>query len=382
MRTARSVATSSASPSAVAPGADERAGTRTEEPQPESRPQHEPEHEAVEAERQPEPQPGSSPTGAGATCRSRSSSRSRSRGRRDGRASTLVARPAARSLTSPPRLGRPLRFNGGMEKAERDAILRQGIVLPETPRDRARARGARGGSARASLAGQARAPPAPDTSGRGPTRTCAASRGPLHYMLRLHAIERRTEALEEDLRERWRALAAECDGDRARFARALDDRGPRGRLRRGQRPRRAPQPLVPGRVPAADGPAHGRLRARERPRLPAPAARRELGARAVPARSTTRSPPESARARRCRGEWPHDARRARAHRRGPGRARARRPPVRPVRDPRVPPRRPPPRPERADELYLISPSEVTEFVAQLGIVFLSSSSASSSASRG
>ena len=41
----------------------------------------------------------------------------------------------------------------------------------------------------------------------------AASRGPLHYMLRLHAIEQRTEAFEEDLRERWRGLAAECDGD-------------------------------------------------------------------------------------------------------------------------------------------------------------------------
>ena len=112
---------------------------------------------------------------------------------------------------------RPLRFNEGMEKAERDAILRQGIVLPETPRDR-RERAALEEDLRSH---PSRGKPVPLRLRHFRPRAdayLAASRGPLHYMLRLHAIERRTEAFEEDLRERWRGLAAECDGDPARFA--------------------------------------------------------------------------------------------------------------------------------------------------------------------
>lgn len=96
--------------------------------------------------------------------------------------------------------------------------MRQGVVLPETPRDR---------SERAGLEDDLRSMPS-----RGkPTELrlrnfrpradsyLAAARGPLHYMLRLHDIERRTEAHEEQLRAARRALAAECEGDEAGFAR-------------------------------------------------------------------------------------------------------------------------------------------------------------------
>jgi hypothetical protein len=105
-----------------------------------------------------------------------------------------------------------------MEKAEREAIMRQGVVLPETPRDRRE---------RAALEEDLRSNPS-----RGKPLDLrlrnfrpradsylAAGRGPLHYMLRLHEIERRTDARSRALREAWQALAAECAGDAARFAR-------------------------------------------------------------------------------------------------------------------------------------------------------------------
>jgi hypothetical protein len=105
-----------------------------------------------------------------------------------------------------------------MEKAERDAIMRQGIVLPETPRDRRE---------RAELEEDLRSNPS-----RGkplPLRLrnflpradsyLAAARGPLHYMLRLHDIERRLDEHGDVLRDAWRALALECVGDRDRFRR-------------------------------------------------------------------------------------------------------------------------------------------------------------------
>jgi hypothetical protein len=104
-----------------------------------------------------------------------------------------------------------------MEKAERDAILRQGIVLPETPRDRRE----RAGLEEDLLVHPSRGKPVALRLRHFRPRAdsyLAASRGPLHYMVRLYTIERRTEALEEALRESWRSLAAECDGDRARFA--------------------------------------------------------------------------------------------------------------------------------------------------------------------
>ena len=105
-----------------------------------------------------------------------------------------------------------------MEKAERDAILRQGIVLPETPRQRRE---------REALEEELQAPelrgmplslrltnfrPMADSY-------LAAGRGPLAYMLRLHEIETKTGEHEEQLERAWRALALECGDDVERFER-------------------------------------------------------------------------------------------------------------------------------------------------------------------
>lgn len=109
-----------------------------------------------------------------------------------------------------------------MEQAERDAIMRQGVVLPETPRDRRE---------RAALEEDLRANP---SRGKPPALRLrnfvpradsylAAARGPLHYMLRLHEIERRIWEHETALSGRWHALALECGGDGPAFARRWSD---------------------------------------------------------------------------------------------------------------------------------------------------------------
>jgi len=105
-----------------------------------------------------------------------------------------------------------------MEKAERDAIMRQGIVLPETPQQR-RERTALDEDLRSiPLTGK----PLPVRVRNFRPRAdayLAATRGPLPYMLRLREIEQRTEEHEEKLLGAWRVLAEECDGDAARFLR-------------------------------------------------------------------------------------------------------------------------------------------------------------------
>ena len=103
-----------------------------------------------------------------------------------------------------------------MEKAERDAILRQGIVLPETPRQRRE---------REALEEELRAP---ELRGKPVSLRLtnfrpmadsylAAARGPLAYMLRLREIETKTAEHEERLEDAWRALALACEADPARF---------------------------------------------------------------------------------------------------------------------------------------------------------------------
>jgi hypothetical protein len=105
-----------------------------------------------------------------------------------------------------------------MEKAEREAILRQGVVLPETPRDRRELAGLeedlrtlpeRGAPTRLRLRNFRPAASA----------YLAAARGPLAYMVRLHVIEAQTADHEERLAAAWQALAGECDGDTEAFAR-------------------------------------------------------------------------------------------------------------------------------------------------------------------
>ena len=109
-----------------------------------------------------------------------------------------------------------------MEKAERDAILRQGVVLPETPRDR-RERAALEEDLRSiPLRGQRIALRLRNFSPLADAYL-AATRGPMPYMLRLRAIEQRTAEHEERLLDAWHALAEEVDGDRAAFAPAWMD---------------------------------------------------------------------------------------------------------------------------------------------------------------
>jgi len=105
-----------------------------------------------------------------------------------------------------------------VRKAERDLILRQGVVLPETPRDR-RERAALDEDLQSiALAGK----PLPLRLRHfrsSPEAYLASAGGPLPYMLRLRSIEERTAEHAEALADAWRALADECDADAARFSR-------------------------------------------------------------------------------------------------------------------------------------------------------------------
>jgi len=105
-----------------------------------------------------------------------------------------------------------------MERAEREAIMRQGVVRPETPRDR-RERAALEEDLRTiSLTGR----PLPVRARHfrpSADSYLLATRGPLVYMLRLREIEQRTEEHESVLRKAWRELAEACGDDDIRFRR-------------------------------------------------------------------------------------------------------------------------------------------------------------------
>ena len=106
---------------------------------------------------------------------------------------------------------------GGMKRAERDAIMRQGVTLPETPRERRQ------------LAGLAADLEDPVTGKPLPLRLRnfrpSADRylvslgGPLAYMVRLRQIDALTDALEAALAAAWHELARDCEGDEKRFRR-------------------------------------------------------------------------------------------------------------------------------------------------------------------
>jgi hypothetical protein len=106
-----------------------------------------------------------------------------------------------------------------VEKAERDLVFRQGVVLPETPRDRRERAALEEDLATMPQRGRRLAPRLLNFRPRADSYL-AASRGPLAYMLRLHDIEARAAGHEAELVERWRALAEECDLDAERFAAA------------------------------------------------------------------------------------------------------------------------------------------------------------------
>src|SRR5262245_47460578 len=105
-----------------------------------------------------------------------------------------------------------------MEKAERDAILRQGVVLPETPRQRRELSVLAEDLETITLKGKP-LPVRPRAFRPTAEAYLVATRGPLPYMLRLREIERGTAALERSLSDAWDALAEQCVEDPDRFAR-------------------------------------------------------------------------------------------------------------------------------------------------------------------
>jgi hypothetical protein len=110
-----------------------------------------------------------------------------------------------------------------MEKAERDAILRQGVVLPETPRQRRELAALAEDLETITLRGK----PLPIRARAfrpSAEAYLVATRGPLPYMLRLREIEQRTADLESSLGEVWEALRSECGDDEDRFRREWTSR--------------------------------------------------------------------------------------------------------------------------------------------------------------
>jgi len=106
-----------------------------------------------------------------------------------------------------------------VEQREREAILKQGVTRPETPRDRRE---------REALDEDLRGNPLAGAPLRRRVRNfrpdadaqIAALGGPLAWMRRLRAIEIAIALHEERLAEAWEELRAECGGDRARLAHA------------------------------------------------------------------------------------------------------------------------------------------------------------------
>lgn len=104
-----------------------------------------------------------------------------------------------------------------VKRAERELIMRRGVVLPETPRQRRELAGLEEDLRSLDLRGKP-LPIRPRLFRSSADAYLLATRGPLPYMLRLREIEQRIEEHETALRAAWHALAQSCDGDAA-FAR-------------------------------------------------------------------------------------------------------------------------------------------------------------------
>ena len=103
-----------------------------------------------------------------------------------------------------------------MKQAERDAILREGITLPETPESRCQLSGL--GEDIRSLADTGKPMRIRLRNFRSSAEAYLASAGgPLPYMLRLRVIEQQTAQHESALAQVWHELADECAGDPRRF---------------------------------------------------------------------------------------------------------------------------------------------------------------------
>ncbi|HEX9380289.1 MAG TPA: hypothetical protein VF891_02235 [Gaiellaceae bacterium] len=105
-----------------------------------------------------------------------------------------------------------------MDRREREAIMRQGVTRPETPRDRAAREALEEDLQGNPLAGEPLQQRLrnfrPDASAQ-----LAALGGPLAWMRRLRAIEIAVRLHEDQLAEAWQNLREECGEDARRFAR-------------------------------------------------------------------------------------------------------------------------------------------------------------------
>jgi hypothetical protein len=106
-----------------------------------------------------------------------------------------------------------------VERKQREAILRQGVVRAETPRDRAGREALEADLADSPVQGQ---PLRQRLRNFRPSSDAAvrALGGPLAWMRRLREIELRIAAHEARLADAYELLRAEHDGDPAAFARA------------------------------------------------------------------------------------------------------------------------------------------------------------------
>ena len=105
-----------------------------------------------------------------------------------------------------------------MKRAERDAIMRQGVTLPETPRERRQPAGLAADLDGSPAVGR----PLPIRLRNfrpSAERYLASLGGPLAYMVRLRQIDRLVAAHEAALSAAWLELALECEGDETRFER-------------------------------------------------------------------------------------------------------------------------------------------------------------------
>jgi hypothetical protein len=95
-----------------------------------------------------------------------------------------------------------------VKKAERDLIMRQQVVLPETPRQKREVAALEEEMKSIPLAGRRLSLRIRNFRPSAETYLASAG-GPLPYMLRLRDIERHTAAHLQALRTEWRAVAAE-----------------------------------------------------------------------------------------------------------------------------------------------------------------------------
>jgi hypothetical protein len=104
-----------------------------------------------------------------------------------------------------------------VKRREREAIMRQGVTLPETPRDRTQRDALEEDMLGNPLSGEPLRRRLrnfrPDASAQ-----LAALGGPLAWMRRLRAIETATALYEQELGEAWEALQADTAGDPELFA--------------------------------------------------------------------------------------------------------------------------------------------------------------------